>query len=107
MSAYQHYQYEESISTRNGLNVTVGAAASAGAALAPGRWECVSTTDCWIKRGASTVAAVAAGLDSHYRASGYAFGIVITEAERKAGTNYISAIQDSTSGTLYIRPVSR
>jgi hypothetical protein len=89
-----------------GYNVSFTDSASTPQSLAPGRWSVIATEDCFVKLGASNVAAVA-DANSFFVPAIFAVTFIVSESDRIAGQNYISVIRLASNGTAYIRKVSR
>ena len=106
-SAMFAMEQEEWISARPGYNISLASASSTEQALPGGRWEFISTVDCWVERGVTGVTATAQGTSSVYRPAGVIWYHKITLNDVADGNNYFAAISDATDGTLYIRSASR
>jgi hypothetical protein len=90
-----------------GADVSYTASSARSAALAPGRYEISSTTDCHVARGDAEVAAVADATCYSLAATRTVPAHFIVTAEDAGVRDQVAAIRSSQDGTLRIRRISR
>lgn len=89
-----------------GAAVSYTAASARSAALNPGRYYMVSTTDCWVKRGTSAAAVATAAAPSQFLKASTYWPFIISVDD--VGTrDAVAAIRDSADGSLRIGRVNR
>jgi hypothetical protein len=85
---------------RTGVVVTIASTTTASTALPKGKHLLSPTVDCWIRQGASSVAATA-GAGSTFLAKGALVAVDVHDD----GDKYIAAIRASVDGTLSITAI--